>query len=240
MDRYTRHQLKHDDFQEKMDVLQVFVEDHLKLIIMVGVAVIVVAGAVWWIRSYYASQEGAANAELQTAITTFQAYVGSTQESQMLGVAGESFPTAKAKYQKALTQFSEVVKNYPRTKAGAYALIQMGICQAQLGNETAAITTLRNASKNSDKEIASQARFALAGVLAKTGKMAEAAKIYQNLADHPTTMVPRATSLLAMADAYRATEPKRAREIYQQVQKEFGSDAVIAEVLKQQLASLPQ
>ncbi len=239
MDRYTRHQLKHDDFQEKMDALQVFVEEHLKQIIMIGVAVIVVAGAVWGIKSYYAKQEGAANAELQTAITTFQAYVGSGQESNLLG-AGESFPTAKAKYQKALTQFSEVVKNYPRTKAGAYALIQMGICQSELGNETAAIKTLQNASKNSDKEVASQARFALAGVLAKTGKMAEAAKIYQDLANHPTTMVPRATALLAMADAYRATEPKRAREIYEQVQKEFGSDAVIAEVLKQQLASLPR
>jgi hypothetical protein len=53
-------------------------------------------------------------------------------------------------------------------------------------------------------------------------------------------MVPRATALLAMADAYRATQPKRARAIYQQVQKEFGSDTTIADVLKQQLASLPQ
>jgi predicted negative regulator of RcsB-dependent stress response len=239
VDRYTRHQLKHDDFQEKMDALQVFAEEHLKQIIMICVAALVVAGAAWWIRSYYAHQEAAANAELQTAIATFHAYVGSSQESNLLG-AGETYPTAEAKYQKALTQFSEVVKKYPRTKAGAYALIQMGICQSQLGNETAAIKTLQNAGRNSDNEIASQARFALAGVQAKTGKIDEAAKIYQSLADHPTTMVPRATALLAMADAYRATQPKRARAIYQQVQKEFGSDTTIADVLKQQLASLPQ
>jgi TolA-binding protein len=239
VDRYTRHQLKHDDFQEKMEVLQVFAEEHLRQIIMIGVAVIVVAGTVWWIKNYYANREAAANTQLQTAITTFHAYVGSSQDSNQMG-AGESYPTAEAKYQKALTEFSEVVRNYPRTKAGAYALIQMGICQSQLGNETASIKTLQGTAKNSDKEIASQAQFALAGVLAKTGKTEEAGKIYQDLADHPTTMVPRATALLAMADAYRATQPKRAREIYQQVQKEFGSDTLVADVLKQQLASLPR
>ena len=239
MDRYTRHQLKQDDFQEKIDALQIFAEKHLKQIIIIGAAVIVVAGAGWWVRSYYARQEAAANTELQTAITTFHAYVGSSQNAAMAG-AGETYPTAKAKYQKALTQFSEVVKNYPRTKAGAYALIQMGICQSQLGNDTTAVKTLQNAAKNSDKGTASQAKFALAGVLSKTGKNDEAAKIYQDLADHPTTMVPRATALLALADIYRAKQPKRAREIYQQVQKEYGSDAVVAESLKQQLSTLPQ
>ncbi|HVB29205.1 MAG TPA: tetratricopeptide repeat protein [Terriglobia bacterium] len=239
MDRYTRHQLKHDDFQDKMDQLQVFAEQHLKQLLMVGVAVIVVAGAVWYIRNYYARQEAAANTELQDAITTFSAYVGNGQESSVLG-AGQSYPTAQSKYQKALTQFSEVVKNYPRTKAAGYALIQMGVCQSQLDNETTAIKTLQDAARNSDQEIASQAQFALAGVLAKTGKTEEAAKIYQNLADHPTTMVPRATALLAMADIYRSTQPKRTREIYQQVQKEFGSDTMIADLLKQQLATLPQ
>ena len=58
--------------------------------------------------------------------------------------------------------------------------------------------------------------------------------------DHPTTMVPRATALLAMADVYRGSQPKRAREIYQQIQQEYGSDTVVADSLKQQLASLPQ
>ncbi|HVB28434.1 MAG TPA: tetratricopeptide repeat protein [Terriglobia bacterium] len=239
MDRYTRHQLKHDDFQEKLEALQVLAEEHLKQIIMIGVAVLVVAGTVWYVRSYYARQDAVANVELQDAISTFHAYVGSGQESSLLG-PGQSYPTAQAKYQKALTQFSDVVKNYPRTKAAGYALIQMGVCQSQLGNEPTALKTLQDAGKNSDPEIASQAQFALAGVLAKTGKTDEAAKIYQKLADHPTTIVPRATALLALADLYRNTQPKRARGIYEQVQKEFGSDAVIADVLKQQLATLPQ
>jgi tetratricopeptide (TPR) repeat protein len=239
VDRFTRHQLKQDDFSEKMEALQIFAEEHLKEIIVATVAVLVVVGAVWFIKSYYARREAAANTELQAAIGTFHAYVGNSQQGALTG-AGESYPTADAKYQKALTQFSDVVRKYPSTKAGGYALIQMGVCQSQLGNDATAIKTLQNAGKNSDKEIASQAQFALAGVLAKTGKAEEAAKIYQNLADHPTTMVPRATALLAMADVYRAAQPKRAREIYQQVQQEYGSDTVVADSLKQQLASLPQ
>jgi TolA-binding protein len=239
VDRYTRHQLKQDDFSEKMESLQMLAEEHLKQIIIISAAVIVLAGGAWWTKSYYARQEAAANTELQAAITTFHAYVGSSQQGAQMG-AGESYPTANAKYQKALTQFSELVKKYPRTKAGGYALVQMGVCQSQLGNDATAIKTLQNAGKNSDNEIASQAQFALAGVLSKTGKAEEAAKIYQNLADHPTTIVPRATALLAMADVYRDSQPKRAREIYEQVQKEYGSDTVVAESLKQQLASLPQ
>ncbi|HKT13101.1 MAG TPA: tetratricopeptide repeat protein [Terriglobia bacterium] len=239
MDRYTRHQLKQDDFQEKMEALQVFAEEHLKEIILVCVVVILVGGVAWFLKDHYAHQEAAANAELQAAITTFHAYVGSSQQSALMG-GGESYPTAQVKYQKALTQFSDVVKNYPRTKAAAYALIQMGVCQSEMGNETTAVKTLQQSAKNSDQEIASQARFALAGVLAKTGKSDEAAKIYQGLADHPTTLVPRATALLALADVYRANQPKRARGIYEEVQKEFGTDTVVAESLKQQLATLPQ
>ncbi|TAM78896.1 MAG: tetratricopeptide repeat protein [Acidobacteria bacterium] len=239
MDRYTRHQLKQDDFSEKMEALQIFAEEHLKQIIIVCAAVIVVAGGAWWIKSYYANQEAIANTELQAAITTFHAYVGSSQQGALMG-AGDTYPTAEVKYQKALVQFSEVVQKHPRTKAGGYALIQMGVCQSQLGNDETAIKTLQNAGRNSDKEIASQAQFALAGVLAKTGKSEDAARVYQNLADHPTTIVPRATALLAMADVYRASQPNRAREIYEQVQKEYGSDTVVAESLKQQLATLPQ
>src|SRR5579884_1961504 len=100
--------------------------------------------------------------------------------------------------------------------------------------------TLRDEAGTCAKDVASDTQFALAGVLAKTGKTEEAAKIYQDLANNPTTVVPRATALLAMADAYRATQPKRAREIYEQVQKEYGSDTVIADALKQQLSTLSQ
>jgi hypothetical protein len=50
--------------------------------------------------------------------------------------------------------------------------------------------------------------------------------------------VPEATARLALADAYRATQPAKARQIYTEMEKKFGSDAVLAQVLKEQVASL--
>ena len=239
MDRYTRHQLKQDEFQDVVDSAQVFVSEHARAIILASVAVIIVIGGALLFRSYDAHQEAAANNQLQVAIGTFNAYVGTPSQNTLVP-PDQMFPTAKAKYEKALAQFDEIVKLYPRTKAAGYAEVHMGICQARLGNDAVAVNTLQQASRQSDKEIASLAQFALAGELLKTGKLDEAAKIYQNLANHPTMTVPRATALMAMADAYSATQPARAREIYNQIQKEFGSDDVIAEVLKQQMASLPK
>ena len=82
------------------------------------------------------------------------------------------------------------------------------------------------------------AKFALAGELAKSGKTPEAAKLYQELADHPTMTVPKASALLAMADAYRESQPAKARQIYEQVEKEFASNPAVAQAVKQQIATL--
>jgi hypothetical protein len=74
--------------------------------------------------------------------------------------------------------------------------------------------------------------------LAKSGKTPEAAKLYQELADHPTITMPRASALLALADAYRESQPAKAREIYERVEKEFASNASVAQAVKQDIASL--
>lgn len=99
---------------------------------------------------------------------------------------------------------------------------------------------LGKAGGASDQEIASLARLALAGELAGSGKLREAVKIYQNLADRPTLAVPRTTALLEMADAYRASQPAQARQIYERLQKEAGPDPILAQAINQQIESLPK
>ena len=82
------------------------------------------------------------------------------------------------------------------------------------------------------------AKFALGGELAKSGKTPEATKLYEELADHPTMTVPKESALLAMADAYRESQPAKAREIYQRVEKEFASNPAVSQAVKQEIASL--
>jgi TolA-binding protein len=115
----------------------------------------------------------------------------------------------------------------------------VGICESLLGNSAAAISTLQEASRDRDRDIAALAQFALAGEFLKTGKKQEAEKIYQNLADRPTLAVPRASALLALADALKDSQPARARQLYDQIQKEFGSDPSLADAIRQQVAELP-
>lgn len=242
MDRLTRRQLKQDEFRETFDRFEDYLKQNYQSIVTAAILMIVVAGLAGGLKYYLSYQEAAANADLGAALKTFRAYVG-TAAPGTLEPDAETFPTAQAKYKKALDQFTAIVQKYrmyPQPKAVAIALYQVGICQALLGNQAAALKTLQEAGRGRDREIASLAQLALAGELVKSGKLPEAAKIYQELADRPTLSVPKATALLALGDAYRASQPARARQIYEQVEKQFGSNTTVEDAVKQQLASLPR
>jgi tetratricopeptide (TPR) repeat protein len=238
----SRRELKQDQLRTTYEEFEDFFKKKYREILTVVGIVVVVGGLAGGLRIYQDRQEAAANLQLGVALKTFQAYVGPAAQASM--VPGmQSFPTAQAKYKKALEQFQEVIQKYsrfPQPKAVEIALYHVGLCQAQLGNHDGALKTLQEAARSSDRELAALAQFALAGELVKAGKIAEAARIYGELASRPTSTVPEATALLALADAYRATQPARAREIYQQLEKKLGSDATIAQVLREQIASLPK
>ena len=242
MDRLTRHELKQDEFRETLDQLEQYLKSHLKEILTVAVLVIVVVGLAGGLKYYLDQQEASANVDLASALRTFQAYVGPPAPGT-LGADSESFPTAAEKYKTAREQFNAIVLKYrmfPRPKAVTIARYHVGVCESLLGNSAAAINTLQEASRDGDREIAALAQFALASEFLKSGKKQEAVTIYQNLVDHPSLAVPRASALLALADSLKDSQPGQARKLYNQIQKEFGSDASIAEALKQEMAGLPQ
>ena len=243
MDRLTRHELKQDDFRETLDQLDQYLKGHLKGILTVAILVIVLVGSAAGLKYYFSQQEASANVDLASALETFQAYVGPPAPGNLGADSPESYPTASEKYKKALAEFNAIVLKYrmfPRPKAATIALYHVGVCESLLGNSAAAINSLQEVSRSGDREIASLAQFALAGEFLKSGKKQEAVTIYQNLVDHPSLAVPKASALLALADTLRDSQPGQARKLYDQIQKEFGSDASIAEALKQQMAGLPQ
>jgi tetratricopeptide (TPR) repeat protein len=240
VDSRTRHELKQDEFRDGLERAEVYIKEHVQQIITVSIIAILVVGLVGGLKYYTDRQEANANADLGEALTTFRAYVGAPTPGQSDPNA-PTYATAQDKYKKALQQFDAIVDKYhtpPRPKAVEVALYQAGICQSLLGDNAGAIRTLTQASDASDKQIASLSKFALAGELVKSGKTADAVKLYQELADHPTLSVPKAGSLLAMADAYRASQPAQARQLYQRVQSEFSSDPTVAQAVKQQMSTL--
>jgi len=240
VDRQTRHQLKHNEFKDSIVSLEEYLKHHYKEVITAAIILVVVVGLAGGLKYYTDRQEAGANADLGEALSTFRASVGQPTPGQN-DPEGAAYPTAQDKYKKALQQFQAIPDKYkmvPRPKAVAIARYQAGVCQSLLGDHSGAIQTLTEVSQDGDAEIAAMAKFALAGELASSGKTPEAVKIYQELADHPTVTVPKASALLAMADAYRESQPAQARQIYERVQKEFASNATVAQAVKQDIASL--
>lgn len=242
MAHIRRRELKEDQLRTTYEEFEDFVrKNHKEIATIAGIAVVVVGLAVG-LKHYQGRREAEANEALGTALKTFGAYVGTLpQNSLMPGL--ESYPTAQEKYKKALGEFQEVVQKYSRTpepKAVAVARYHIGLCQGLLGDQDAAIKTLQEAATESDRNIAALAQFALAGEYVKSGKVEEGARIYQELAARPTDTVPEATAKLALANAYRETQPAKAREIYQQLEKQFSENTTIAQAVKDQMASLPE
>lgn len=240
MDRQTRHQLKQDEFRDTLDHFEDYFKQHYKEILNATIIVVAVIGLAGGLKYYTDRQEAQANADLGSALQTFRAYVGPAQPGAT-DPGAASFPTAQEKYKKALEQFQGILDKYkmiPRPKAVSVARYQAGVCQALLENHAAAVQTLQEASRDHDHEIATLSNFALAGELVKTGRVPDAVKLYQELADHPSISVPKASALLAMADAYRGSQPAQARQIYERLGKEFASNAAISSSIKQQIASL--
>lgn len=240
MDRRTRHQLKQDEFRDSLESLEQYFKQHAREIITITAIVVVVLGLAGSLKYYMNRQEAAANTDLAEALNTFRAYVGQPTPGQTDPNA-PTFATAQDKYKKALQQFDAILSKYtvpPRPKAVDIARYQAGVCQGLLGDANGAIQTLTQASHVHDADIASLARLALAGEMVKSGKLADGVKIDQELADHPTTAVPKATALLALADAYRASQPAQARQLYERVENEFSSDPTVAQAVKQQIATL--
>ena len=242
MAHITRRQLKEDQLKTTLEQFEEFAKTRYKEILTVtGIAVAVIALAVG-LKLHVDHRGAAANLALADALETYGAYVGPSAPGT-LPPGMVSFTSADEKYKKALAQFLEVVEKYsgiPQPKAVGISRYHVGLCQAELGNHDAAIKTLQEAGTDSDPNIASLARFALAGELVKSAKVQEGVKIYQELADHPTPTVPEAMARIAMADAYRASQPAKARQLYEELEKRFGSDASLAQSLKDQIASLPQ
>jgi hypothetical protein len=242
--RLTRQELKQDELLTTVDEFEKLAKKHYKEIIAVIGAVILVSGAVYGFRFWSERQESEGNSLLGTALKTFHASVGSASSPDLFGSAQDqvnpTFPTAQAKYKKALEQFEDVERRFPRQKAAAIARYHAGLCQSELGDTAAAIRTLQEASRTSDPNISSLAQLALAGELVRTGKVDDAAQVYRKLQDHPTSTVPKATAMLALADAYRQSRPAQARQIYEQMEREFSSNTYLAATVKQQIESLPK
>lgn len=219
MQGYTRRQLKEDRFVETAQGAAEWTAAHRKPVIAIAVALIVVVGGTLGFIAWRSRQNAGANLALGAAMRVFSANLRSPS-APVTPENKNDFTSAAERGKAAEKQFKSVADQYSHTDAGHIARYLAGVAAMQAGDNAGAEQQLKAAADSGDKNIAALAKMALANYYRANNKLADATRIYKELADHPTDTVSKAAAELAMADMYESTDPKEAMSIYQRIQKE--------------------
>jgi len=194
------------------------VEHRSTLIIAAVVTVIVLGAAVggWY---YLNAQDEKASLDLSVAVRTLDTQlrpVGSPEQPDF-----PTFTSAKDRSEAAQKQFQAIVDKYPHTRTADMAHYFLGVTATNLGDNAAAERNFKQVVSAGNREIASVAKDALAALYGQTKRTKDAAALYQELINKPTTSVSKVTAQLQLAELYQnSNQPLDAKRIYEQVKKE--------------------
>jgi predicted negative regulator of RcsB-dependent stress response len=214
-----RKDLKKDEIRERFVHGVESVASHQQTMWVVVSAALVVALAVFGWSTYSKRQTTKAAAALDDAMKTFQARIRTPGEPAQPGE--DTYVDEKNKYTDAEKKFLEVAKQYTRTRPGQVARYYAALSEEKLKNFADAEKNLKQLDSSGDESLTGLARFQLAWVYAQNNKGPQAVELYKQLADKPTTFVPKPLVLLTLADYYRKTDPAQASTLYNQVKKDF-------------------
>jgi len=232
VDRIQRQELKHDEFVDSVEETLLWVEDNLRTLALVALAVVVGGVSVGGFYWYGKKQETAASVALAEALVTYQAPV----QAGLPPLPGEdpqqTFSSEQEKFEAAEKKFAAVRDEYPRTRAGHLAQHYQASCLFELGKTDEAISSLQELSHSADKNTAAMTKLSLASFHRQLGQREQAARLLQELADNPTVNVPRATALLELATLKAESDPAEARRLYNEIKAEFPGSPVEAEMTR--------
>jgi predicted negative regulator of RcsB-dependent stress response len=233
---YTRQQLKQDRFAETVAEQVSWVVEHQKTLataaIVAVIAVAILAGG--WL--YYTQREQAASSQIGDALRVYTAPLRPPNAPQQDSL---SFTSARERAEAGRKAFQQIVDKYPHTRAAEIARYFVGVSSLDMGDNASAEKVLKQEAGSRDRNLGALAKFALASVYRAENKDADAIKLYQELAEHPATTVPKSTAQLELASLYQQTQPAEAAKLYQQIQKD-DPNGPAAQTAATRLASLKQ
>ena len=214
-----RKDLKKDEIRDTFVHGVESVASHQQVMWIVVGAALVVALAVFGWSTYSRRQTTKAGAALDDAMKIFQARIrapGEAAEASEIAYVDE-----KNKYSDAEKKFLEVANQYARTRPGQVARYYAALSEEHLKKFDDAEKNLKQLDSSGDESLTGLARFQLAWVYTQNNKGSQAVELYKQLADKPTTFVPKPLVLLTLADYYRKTDPTQASKLYNQVKQDF-------------------
>ena len=236
MRSYTRHQLKQDAFATSTaETISWAVEHRSKLIALATVLIIIAAVVVGgWVFINYRDQQ--AKTQLAQVLEKFN------QPVRPAGMAATpdvpSYGSALERAKATNPDFTRIADKYSHTQSAEVARYFAGVTARDMSDNSAAEKDLQEAAASRYHEIASLAKFALAGVYHDSGRNQQAVDLYKQLIDHPTVSVGKSTSQLALASLYQSTaRPDEAKHLYEQMAKE-SPGTMISQIATQRLQEL--
>jgi predicted negative regulator of RcsB-dependent stress response len=225
----TRHQLKTDAFSrvtigaaEKTAHWSV---EHRNTLVVAVVVVVVIAAAVGGGWYYLNGQDEKASLDFSQAVRTLDTQI------RPAGMPAQpdfpSFASAKERSDAAKKQFQAIADKYPHTRTADMARYFLGVTSVSGGDNAAAESDFKAVASTGNKELASMAKLALAGLYGDTNRAKDAEALYQELINKPTASVSKATAQIQMAELYQSSNrPLDAKRIYEQIKKDNpGTDA---------------
>ncbi|MGB8457729.1 MAG: tetratricopeptide repeat protein [Candidatus Acidiferrum sp.] len=220
----SRKELKQDKIHDAIEHGAEAVFSHTTLLAAAILVVVIVAVSYAGWRFYTDRKTVQASAALDVAMKAYSARIGTAPDPSDPGEA--LYPTDQARAEDASKKFSAVAEKYPSTNPGRLARYYAALCYEDLDRQNQALEELKKISSGKDKELVAMAQYQIGVIYERTGKPAEAAKVFRNLADHSSVFVPRPLALLELAEVLRQSDPKEAAKVYEQLKKEFPNTAV--------------
>lgn len=223
----SRKELKQDKIHDAIEHGAEAVFSHTTVLAAAVLAVVVVAVGYFSWRFYNDRQTVQATAALDLATKAYSARIGAAPDPNDPGEA--FYPTELARAEDAVQKFSAVAQKYPNTNPGRLAAYYAALCYEDLERHNQALEQLKKISSGTDKELVAMAQYQIGVIYERSGKPADAVKVFRDLANHSSVFVPRPLVLLELAETLRQSDPKQAADVYGQLKKEFPNTAVSEE-----------
>jgi predicted negative regulator of RcsB-dependent stress response len=232
VDTQTRHALKKDKFAQAAASSASWIGDHksgvLRWVIVAGVAILLVAGAV----VYCVMRASAGDDALGAALDLYTTQLAPPGAPPAQGV----YSTAADRAKEANREFVAVAHDFGWTSAGAKAHYFAGVTYEELGQTGSAESELTIATHSWNHDLSNLAKLALAGLYRQTARNSEAEELYNQIIAKPSETVSATVAQLGLADLY-ASEGKtdQAHALWAKIQG-ADKDGAAGQIASQKLA----
>ena len=186
----------------------------LAIQMLVAIVVVVVLGAA--IAIVYTTRSNAASNALADAMQTLDTPINTPDQPVPPSV--KSFNSTADRARAANGQFAAIADKYGSTPAGRNALYLQGVTALEAGDKANAETLLKKSADSWNRDVATLAQLALAGLYHDTGRDAQAIDTYKKVADKPSTLVPAGLAQLEMAELYESNgKDADAKKVYAEI-----------------------